>query len=241
MTIKGKIRDALFQRGYHIERIDPNGLGHDPFRDIRRLIGDRSGATVFDIGANVGQTVQAFRKHLSSPIIYSFEPSPSVFEKLKQRTAGIPDLHLHNLALGSRSERKLFNENTQSTQASFLQVGKDYLWDGKVSRQVDVEVESVDGYCERSGIKKIDVLKCDTQGYDLEVLKGAIHMFQQHKVHLVLVELILLELYAEMPKFEDIYGYLTAAGFSPVGFYNQFFKDSKLGWMDGLFINSQWQ
>ena len=39
--------------------------------------------------------------------------------------------------------------------------------------EVPVRVETLDGYCERHGIDSIDLLKVDTQGYDLNVLKGA--------------------------------------------------------------------
>lgn len=240
MTIKGSIKKMMLQSGYHVQRIDPNRLGRDPFQDMHRLANAATGAILFDIGANIGQTSLSFQSYFDSPEIHVFEPSSSTFAQLKGKLEGIPNVHLNDLALGAQSGRKDFFNNSQSTLSSFLPPGKDYCWGGEVTGQSTVQLESLDGYCESRGIHHIDVLKCDTQGYDCEVFKGGTQMLQQHKVHLIYVELNFGDLYAGMPQFEDVTLLLKSFGFVPVSFYNQTLRNSVLGWMDGLFIDPLW-
>jgi len=239
MTVKGKIKKALLSAGYEVRRVDPERIGRDPFQDMRRLTDSANPVVIFDVGANRGQSVAAFRAHCPSSIIHAFEPSPTVFEQLKQQTAGIANLHLNNLAAGSNCERRTLIENNQDTVSSMLAPGKDYQWNQPTLR-TDVNVTSVDTYCEAAGITRIDILKSDTQGFDLEVLRGGLGLFQRHKVHLVYIELNFLDLYSGMPRFEEVWLFLRNLGFELVSFYNIWQKDSRVGWLDGLFIDPLW-
>jgi FkbM family methyltransferase len=240
MNIKGRLRETLLHFGYDLHRADPRQLGRDPFKDMRRLSEVECGATLFDVGANLGVTIGSFREHFRSPVIHAFEPGSSTFESLKLNTAGIPDLRLNNVALGSRCEQRLFYESSHSTASSFLPPGRDYLG-AHVSGQTVVEVESIDNYGERNGISHIDVLKCDTQGFDYEVLKGGIGMLQEHKIHLVYIEVDFGELYLDRPHFDEIYRFFRELGFHLVSFYDIHFRNSRLGWLDGLFIDPAWR
>ncbi len=51
-----------------------------------------------------------------------------------------------------------------------------------------VQIDTIDDYCERAGIDHIDILKSDTQGYDLEVLRSAGKMLSAGKIKLVYLE-----------------------------------------------------
>lgn len=240
MTMRGHIKKTLLHLGYEVHRIDPERIGRDPYEDMKRLLDSERAQILFDVGANRGQSVAAFRAHLPASIIHAFEPSPSTFELLKQETAGIPNLHLSNIALGSNCERRVLIENSQDTVSSILAPGKDYRWNQNMSH-TDIDVRSIDTYCEANNIAAIDVLKSDTQGFDLEVLKGGLHMFQRHRVHLVYIELNFLDLYVGMPRFEEIYLLLKELGFELVSFYNFAWQESRLGWLDGLFIDPQYE
>lgn len=46
----------------------------------------------------------------------------------------------------------------------------------------------MENYCLRHGIKCIDILKTDTEGYELQVLRGAKSLFERHAIRAVLVE-----------------------------------------------------
>ena len=239
MTLKEQLKDALLHVGYQVRRVDRERIGRDPFQDMRRLTDSARPGIIFDVGANRGQSVAAFRAQFPSSVIHSFEPSPLIFEHLKQQTAGMPNLQLNNFAIGATRERRVLIENNQDTVSSLLAPGKDYRWN-QPTRQTDVDITSIDTYCEDAGITQIDVLKSDTEGFDLEVLKGGLRLFQQHKVHLVYIELNFMDLFIGMPRFEEVWLFLRKLGFELVAFYNIRQFDSRLGALDGLFVDPLW-
>ena len=63
-------------------------LGSDAFADQRTLIQQDAEVTIFDIGANVGDTVEKYRTLFGKALIYAFEPSAETCMQLKQRFQG---------------------------------------------------------------------------------------------------------------------------------------------------------
>ncbi|WP_263352080.1 FkbM family methyltransferase [Acidicapsa acidisoli] len=243
MTLKKRIKEALLQRGFDFRRRQPDEMGHDPYRDLSYLLDVATNPILFDVGANVGQTVASIHERFNSPVIHAFEPSPATFEKLKQRTNGIPNLILNNFAVGAHPDQRLLFENVHPTFSSFLPTGKDG-GSRELTGQVMVDINTIDSYCHRAGITRIDVLKSDTQGFDYEVLKGAIGMLQEHRIHFLLIELQFLESYVGAPQFEEVYGFLKSLGFLPMAFYKQLHHGSHyspLAEIDGLFVDPQWR
>jgi FkbM family methyltransferase len=239
MTLKRYVKETIIRSGYDVRRRGLHQLGFDPFKDMQLLTPTDRTPVLFDVGANTGQTVNAFREYFAAPIIHAFEPSPSTYAKLQERTGGTPDLHLSNIALGAQRECRVLIENSVTTLTSLLEPGE-ACW-GEVRGQINVDVHSIDSYCQTYGVTCIDVLKSDTQGFDLEVLKGGVGMLHEHRIRLVFIELNFFDLYVGMPHFEDVYDFLRDCGFAPVAFYNQNIRNSRLGWMDGLFIDSQYR
>lgn len=237
MDLKKAVKAALLRRGYQVRHYLPAELGRDPFRDMNQLCGSIADACIFDIGANAGQSIASFRQHFASPVIHAFEPSSATFATLKKNTVGTPGLHLNNLGMGTEPGEMTFYENQQSLLGSVRPPGP-FQAAGALTGQTRVQIDTVDAYCERSGITRIDVLKCDAEGFDLEVLRGAQAMFRAHRVRLVYVELIFEEAYAGMHLFEETFLYLKSLGVAPLHFYNQWHHESltaPLHGMDGLF------
>src|SRR5437867_13004736 len=126
---------------------------------------------IFDVGANRGQTIEQFRRYFERPLIHAFEPGRSAFAELQRRSAGISDLVLNNTALGARAESRSFLDNDHDDMSSFLEPSVT-AW-GEIKSRYPVDVITLDDYCEARGIGRIDILKIDTQGFDLQVLAGA--------------------------------------------------------------------
>ena len=76
--------------------------------------------------------------------------------------------------------------------SSFLSPGKEH-W-GEINNVTTVQVETLDNYCQRNSISKIDLLKIDTQGYDLEVLRGAKQMLSEHRI----IEITFIDIYQDL-------------------------------------------
>ena len=202
---------------------------------MKRLVAHADPAVVIDVGANVGQSVGEFKRILPSAVIHSFEPSPLVFKELERRTGHFPGVSLNNVALGARIETKSFLENSRSTMSSFLALGKDG-W-GEIDRKIDVEVQTLDGYARENSLAAIEILKTDTQGFDLEVLKGARGLMAENRIHLVYTELIFSDLYRDIPPVDEFLRFMREHGFQLVSFYRFYHQNNRASWSDGLFLN----
>ena len=208
-------------------------LGYDAYADMRKLVAtDRP--LVFDVGANRGQTIEHFRNAFARPIIHAFEPGLDTFAELQRGHAVLPDLHLNNVALGSRAESRTFLHNELDNMSSFLEPSVD-AW-GEIKDRYPVEVITVDDYCAARGIERIDILKSDTQGFDLDVIKGAQRMIDKRAIHLIFMEITFSDMYKGLPRFDEIYAFLADRGFSLVSFYDFYYQHGRAGWTDALFI-----
>jgi len=233
MSLKHTVKNALLRYGYSVRRVPTGDLtGHDPFQDMRRLTSsDRP--VVFDVGANTGQSVQQFRKYFRNLEIHSFEPGEKAFQVLTKNTHGIEGVHVLNTGMGAVRGVKTFVENDLSDMSSFLEPGED-AW-GSVARRSVVQLDTVDDYCSRGGIGHIDILKSDTQGYDLEVLRGASNLLREKRIDLVYIEVTFSKMYQGSPRFDDVYAFLADHGMILVSFYDMHYQHGLLSWTDVLF------
>src|SRR5690606_19316093 len=87
--------------------------GVDIMHDAAVLLGRPDSPVLFDVGANVGQTIDEFSRHFSRPRIFSFEPSPATFTVLSRKHAHHPGIRLENIALGSQPGRATFHIDPQ--------------------------------------------------------------------------------------------------------------------------------
>lgn len=130
--------------GYQLFRTAPKSLGLSPFRDMSRLVATTQ-PVVFDVGANVGQTVRKMRRHLRNPVLHCFEPTPSTFVKLTERCGELNNVYLNNVGLADRVGELELHQLDSSEMNSFLPPAED-SWGNIVAREV-VPVTTIDEYC----------------------------------------------------------------------------------------------
>ena len=233
MQVKNIIKQFLSTVGYEVRRISDE-VGQNPFRDLQKLAGAGQ-LVIIDAGANVGQSILDFRRSFSQPIIHAFEPGRDTFMELQRRTSGLAGLHLNNCGLGSEPGMLKFVGNSQSEMSSFLEPSTD-CW-GTIQEREEVVVRTLDEYCAEKSVSHIDILKSDTQGFDLEVIKGAKQLLLQNAIHLIFIEIILCDMYKGIPRVDQIYSFLAEQGFSLVCFYQFHYQHPRAAWTDALFIN----
>src|SRR5439155_26998495 len=125
--------------------------------------------TCFDVGANKGQTIELLKTVFPHSIIYAVEPSSTTFRELSKKNFG-EDVKLFNLALGDTNKSTNFINYKWSTLSSFFELEK---CEGNPFRDIapdvpePVAVRTVDSIVKEQLIAKIDLLKMDTQGYEL--------------------------------------------------------------------------
>lgn len=110
----------------------------------------------------------------------------------------------------------MFYENSISGLSSFLKKGE--LVKG-TEKESTVEVTTIDQFCAEQKINFIDILKIDTQGYELEVLKGAENLISNNGIGLVYLEVLFSKLYEDSPSMGDLYNFLTENGYNLFSIY----------------------
>lgn len=136
---------------------------------------------VFDVGANIGQTVDGILARWERAKVFAFEPGSAAFAQLERKWGGDSRVDLNRLALSGLEGEVRFSADGSSTGNHIL----------AGSESGDCEVVSVrrgDDFCRGKGISCIDLLKIDTEGYDLDVLLGFTDLLRAGKVEYIQVE-----------------------------------------------------
>jgi FkbM family methyltransferase len=236
--LKNALKTLIQKSGFDIVRIRRNYMGMDPISDMQHFLRGCEEPLILDVGANVGQSVDRFKRAFPNSSIHSFEPSPSTYEKLKQRCCQYQEVKAWNYGVGTTNTTLEFQENSFSDMSSFLTPDKK-SW-GEVVKVTNVKVVTLDSFAEDHNLDFIHILKSDTQGYDFEVLKGARQLMNENRIGLIYFEVIFSEMYKNLPQVHEILKYLHENNYSLVTFYEQFYQEELLSWTDALFINQEY-
>jgi hypothetical protein len=129
-------------------------------------------------------------------------------------------------------------EGRHSVLNSFLEPGS--ATRDKVKARRLVSVGTVDSYCRERGIEQIEILKTDTEGFDLEVLRGAERLLQKRAVELIFIEISLTDMNKGQASLDEIYRFVTDRGFAVVSFYTLAYDSDRARYTNALFIQPQY-
>ena len=165
----------------------------DHFRDEKIII--------FDVGANIGVISKLFLKlfkdmSITNYEIHCFEPNPNAFKELKKIQNS--KVFLNNIAIGKDIGKRNFNCLADSQLSSFYQTDIRPTAANILKEKIEVNVTTIDEYCESKNINKISFLKIDTEGAEPECLEGAQNLIKQNKVDCVFTELSIGKYYREI-------------------------------------------
>lgn len=135
---------------------------------------------VFDIGANIGwYTINILLKNAET-IVYSFEPIPSSYQYLTKNLAlnGQKTDKTYNIGFSDENKKVKFYFDTKCAMASSMAD----LREDKNTVAIECKVKRMDDFVSSSlPLKKIDFIKCDVEGAELLVFKGAIQTIKRYK------------------------------------------------------------
>lgn len=236
--LKDSAKAFLLRRGLHVQSL----RGSKTLEGLTSLIVARYGVeVVLDVGANRGQYAKRLRTSGYRGRIVSFEPVPATYEVLKAAAENDPLWDVHRLALGSSTGSAAINIATDSTVSSFLEPNDEYVdryAPGGTIGTDEVQVMRLDGVLDDilGGSGPI-LLKCDTQGFDLEVLRGATGILD--RVVAIQAELSVRPIYHGMIGYLDALREIAALGFTPAGFFPVDADDElRAVEVDGLFVRT---
>ncbi len=104
--------------------------------------------------------------------------------------------------------------------------------------RAQVNVTTLDVFCQKMHIESIDLLKLDVQGFEAAVLRGGHELFAENRVASVYAEATFESHYASRLEFPHLFSSLRALGFEWVDAYGQTRNDHQgVRWCDMLFVN----
>ena len=206
--------------------------GSDWAYDACRYAGTRKFDVLLDVGANVGQTALYMRKFFPQAQIHSFELASQTAAELRNNTRRYPNLHAHALALGRVPGRIRIRLHESSLVNSLR-----YTASADATTATDeVEVTTADLFCAERGLRHIDVLKTDAQGFDLDVMHGAAGLFRSRAITFVLTEVTFEETAPDAQIFQPMHDFLRGHGFHLCGIYDQYNRGSIFDCCNALYF-----
>jgi len=234
LTRSHPVKSLLRNFGIELKR---SAFGLDLREDLKLFYAQCPPVVVFDIGANHGQSALGLHDLFPAARIFSFEPASRTFGQLRKNVGHVPLITPIQAALGGSEGSALLKITGASVNTSILDYSKPGGLD-RICEQEEVPVRTVAGVCEERSLDHIDFMKVDTQGFDLEVLRGAERLFAGHRIRGVLTEVILVELYENQARFHDICAYMAGMGLQFCGLYGVHREsDLFIHWADALFID----
>jgi len=141
-----------------------------------RMLESFKDPVMFDIGSNIGTITTLIGNILESTQIYCFEPQEDVYKILCGNLAinNLHNCHPYNIAFGGEDKTITVDEPDYSKPNDF---GIFSLIENKISntsgRKIVVDVYRLDTFIEKYNIQKLNLLKIDAEGMDLQILHGA--------------------------------------------------------------------
>lgn len=223
-VVKDLVLRACRAAGYEIVPLH-NARTHELAMHLRELFAEFGIDCVLDVGANVGQYRDFLRGlvRYEGPIV-SFEPIARNVEVLKHRARRDLRWTVQGYALGSSSGSSTISVTAASEFSSFLaldysrfpRVDQFTAVDHAESVQVRMLDEVFPELQKRIGFER-PYLKLDTQGYDLEVLRGGLTSLPS--ICALQTEASVIGIYQGMPDYLESIKFLNDHAFDITGFF----------------------
>ena len=198
-------------------------IKHNDFDSIIRYllnVKDKEKHVYFDIGANTGQSIHRFKKINDKSKIYSFEPTPHLFEGLTNDFEADKQVVLNNLGIGEKKGKLDFYSYKHHKINSLIPIDRESKFsksriiasdsnDQEFEKVIKVDVTDLDSYCQERNINQIDFIKIDTQGYETKILEGMQRLLKEQRISMIELELILGFGYEETISFYDYEKFLN--------------------------------
>lgn len=198
---------------------------------------------VFDIGANIGQSAIGLIESGYKGKIISFEPLENEYNKLINNSKKYDNwIVADRTAIGSENDITYINVAGNSGSSSILPMNETHSNAEPVSKYIGKQEVKI---CKLDTISvqyinntSVIMLKIDTQGFESQVLDGAIEIMS--KIKCITLELSLFELYKGQTLWKELIERLEKLGFKLWSIEPGFFdpKDGQMLQIDATFFRN---
>jgi|TARA_B100001964_G_scaffold98008_1_gene109582 FkbM family methyltransferase len=230
MKIIPKILDYIHQK-YHLKKIEKYIYKHfNSGIDI-----------IFDVGCYKGHFIEiCVNIYKSNFKIYAFEAENKIYEKLNHYNS-CKNINIYNFGISDKDTLLDLNISYQEGTSTFsslnhnskyLNFKSNILGEKIFLKKEKVAVQKIDSFCLKNDIKKIDLLKIDTEGHEISVLLGAEKLIKNIKI--ILLEFSNHDMYLNYDN-TKIDNFLIKNNFKFV----KYFKTPFQKWEDRIYINKK--
>tara|TARA_B110000008_G_C16945508_1_gene554245 strand:- start:610 stop:1575 length:966 start_codon:yes stop_codon:yes gene_type:complete len=174
--------------------------------------------TVIDIGANFGWYSIHFSKLVGqNGKVFAFEPVPETYEELNSniKLNFSQNIKVFNFALGNKNETISFNvpafDGGSGASSEFL----------RYSKKIQTSIHKLDEVIKDQDIDKIDFIKADIEGGELNMLKGAEKLIKHFKPKM-LIEIVDMHCHRFGHSPVDVYQFLINKGYNGLYIGNEY-------------------
>ena len=183
--ISVKINGFSLRLPVYYFRLFPSDYEKENFEFIRRSI--KEGHVVLDIGAHIGLTAAIFGNMVKEHgRVFSFEPTASSFATLKEtiRINGLQNIVTPvNMPVTEKSGKVNFFVSDSDTDVANSLVEYE---EHKILHAIQLDATSIDDFVSAQNLTRVDFVKIDAEGAELNVLKGGAKTFATFKPLIIL-------------------------------------------------------
>ena len=226
---------------------------------VLKLLVDSNSPTILDVGANNGSSLVEFKKWWPNSKVHCFEPQSECWDELDDLSNEFTNVHINKFALGNKNDesKEFYSHDLNTGISGFNKINiesKDSIDLSKLSNDCkslenhkktinhkrNVQVKRLDEYIKNDkNINQIDLLKIDTQGYELEILEGL--GTELNKVRILITELMFYDYYEKSLSFYELESILRPFNFSLYDI-NHVAKNPMNGrtdWIDVIYVQNR--
>ena len=226
---------------------------------VLKLLVDSNLPTILDVGANNGSSLVEFKKWWPNSKVHCFEPQSECWDELDDLSNEFTNVHINKFALGNKNDEskefyshdlntgisgfnKINIESKDSIDLSKLSNDSSGLENHKktINHKRNVQVKRLDEYIKNDkNLNQIDLLKIDTQGFELEILEGL--GTELNKVKILITELMFYDYYEKSLSFYELESILRPFKFSLYDI-NHVAKNPMNGrtdWIDVIYVQNR--
>ena len=208
---------------------------------ISKFLQNRSIKTIIDVGAHKGEFAQNALQIESVNKIIAFEPQKKIFSLLKEKFSDNDKVFLNNFALSEKEEKKIMKINKMTATSTLNhEINDDSLYfkfknfllyqRKSIIAEEEIETTTFDAFFHGKIFDENTLLKIDTEGYEIHVLKGSEQKIKEVKY--ILIENQFSNMYKNV-NFKDCHNFLTDKNFKIL----KKFRFPTLHYEDRLYVN----
>lgn len=181
-------------------------------------------SVVIDVGSNIGLFIESLLTQNKNLKIYSIEPNEKLINYQIKKFKQSNNISYHQEAISDSSEmRKFYIRNSMSHSS----LNKEHFNfdESAISEIKTIKTITLIEFISNQKIETIDLLKLDTEGLELDILKSIKSLLLDGKIRYLKVEVTFENL-------EEIMSYVNENNLKIIGFLNIFHLDNKFNMMD---------